>query len=232
MNHSHHSSGSWILPVQAIGWGGGLFYWGISDQLNLFLNPSFRPWVLASGIGLILFGIGEAERPSQSCCEHQLTWKQWIPASLALLVILFCPREALSWNALSNRTSTHWTAPSSTPPPNTDPTSNEVIEVDLLDLATASVNPTLREALQGKTVSVAGQFISEGGPHLMRLIMWCCAADAQPLLISLPGLPVHPPEKGWIQVIGTLEIGEMGSEPILHPRETHLIPPPEDPYSY
>jgi uncharacterized repeat protein (TIGR03943 family) len=110
------------------------------------------------------------------------------------------------------------------------------ILLETIDLLFAAQEPALREEFEGERVSVIGQYAPprgawEGGFHLVRMFVVCCAADARPM-----GVEVNSPEAsevprmGWVRVTGKALFEEKGGgfearieaeavEPVEAPRE-------------
>jgi uncharacterized repeat protein (TIGR03943 family) len=62
------------------------------------------------------------------------------------------------------------------------------VALEVTDLLYAETQEPLRKMIAGKTVEVIGQFIP-GATHdqfkLVRIFLWCCAADARPIYIPV-----------------------------------------------
>ncbi len=223
-----------ILAVLAIGWGGLFLYLGATKNLLFFLHPSFRPWVLTASVGLLVFGIREAIKPSHSCCEHAPSSKVMLLSLLAMSVIFFCPKQTLSWKALAKRGPVGWVGYKTIEQSLSQVPKEADAPVDLMLLSSAVINPAVRTLFDEKSVSVIGQLASnENGPHLSRQYLWCCAADARAIQIPLSDLPTPTlPFETWVEVKGVVEIRGYSVLPLIHVKEMRQIPVPEDPYGY
>jgi uncharacterized repeat protein (TIGR03943 family) len=83
----------------------------------------------------------------------------------------------------------------------TDPSAPAPMEVT--DLITVAHTPELIKKFDGRQVHVVGLFTGGDSPRLMRWIMWCCAADAQPASVDMTGQVGGPyKEQQWLDVVG------------------------------
>ena len=83
---------------------------------------------------------------------------------------------------------------------------NQPVPVEVTDLITLSQNPDQMKAFDGRKVRVVGLFVAQAGsaPKLVRWIMWCCAADAQPAAVALGGNVTGTwKDTDWLEVVGT-----------------------------
>jgi uncharacterized repeat protein (TIGR03943 family) len=74
------------------------------------------------------------------------------------------------------------------------------------NLITISRTPAQLQAFEGRKVRSVGLFVAEAGkaPKLVRWIMWCCAADAQPAAVELSGnTSGNWKDTQWLEVTGT-----------------------------
>lgn len=116
------------------------------------------------------------------------------------------------------------------------------IEAQVIDFLYAAQLPDLRDQLDGKPVEVIGQLMpaKTNNPDgkrfvVIRMIMACCAADAQPVALpvepeSKPGLPGMT----WVKVTGTAAFPIEGGRntPVVQNAVLEQIDPPEDLYLY
>jgi uncharacterized membrane protein YcgQ (UPF0703/DUF1980 family) len=67
----------------------------------------------------------------------------------------------------------------------------------------------LMSAIAVKKVAVVGQFVrgsTETRFRLTRMFIWCCAADARPIHVTVEvSAPVNVPDMQWVKVVGTSE---------------------------
>ena len=63
-----------------------------------------------------------------------------------------------------------------------------------------------RSGIAGRKVRTVGLFLNQSGssPKLVRLIMWCCAADSVPVSVELTGNTTGKwDQTQWLEVVGT-----------------------------
>ena len=87
-----------------------------------------------------------------------------------------------------------------------DQKAEDNIAVEITDLLRAKTTEPLRNFIAGKNVAVVGQFVpgsTENNFRLTRMFIWCCAADARPIHVTVEvSAPVYVPELQWVKVIG------------------------------
>ncbi len=94
----------------------------------------------------------------------------------------------------------------------------------VVDLLFAVDDPSMRPDFEGRTFEVAGQFLpdrsgSELRFQLVRMFMFCCAADARPVAaaVDAPGSVKGTADMTWLKVVGRVEFpaGADGKRTIL-----------------
>jgi uncharacterized repeat protein (TIGR03943 family) len=181
-------------------------------HINRLLSPMFQSYVgiaggtllVLSALYLLLFQSGANSTASG--------WRQ-LGRWLILLVPLLAA-AALSPNGLSGTTA-HLRSTGTYGVPalprmsdagavdalNTNPDLPAPMQVT--DLIEVSHNPMLIKKFDGRAVHVVGLFASGDPPRLMRWIMWCCAADAQPASVKLSGTLGGPwKDQQWLDITG------------------------------
>ncbi len=118
------------------------------------------------------------------------------------------------------------------------------IVVQVIDLLYAAQDSSMQTDFQGKTVEIIGQLMLDnsnnaGGNRfkLMRMFMWCCAADAKPIAVTIeepPNAPALPPEMSWVKVVGKVDFPIEGGKtiPILRSTSLAVTQPPEETMLY
>lgn len=109
--------------------------------------------------------------------------------------------------------------------------------VEVVDLLVAAQSARLRQELTGQRVELTGQVLGAetGNLRLLRLLILCCAADAQPLAVRIE---THEkcrlPQMAWVKVVGKVGFTNRGKEsiPFLAAESISAIPRPEEPYLY
>jgi uncharacterized repeat protein (TIGR03943 family) len=226
--------------LSILGWGVACLYWGIFANFEKLLHPMFQPAVIGAGIAFILLGVMVSDPPSEGKCTHDLSWSSLGLGGIGLILVLFCRPEGLNMKTMMNRESGSGVVDSS----GRDQTfasslksksSEQRVDLDMLDLFYVAGDPKLREAIQGKQVALIGQVAMKRGFSLMRMMMWCCVADARPVMVEMRGIAEGSLKEGdWIEVEGTLEFVEEGKAvlPVLKALKTRPVSVPEEIYLY
>jgi uncharacterized repeat protein (TIGR03943 family) len=116
------------------------------------------------------------------------------------------------------------------------------IEVQVIDLLYAAQDSSMRADFEGKTVETIGQLMpadanNAGGNRfkLMRMFMYCCAADAKPIaaLVESPTPPAAQ-EMSWVKVVGKVDFPIEGGRtiPVLKATSVKQVDPPEETMLY
>ena len=96
------------------------------------------------------------------------------------------------------------------------------IEVQVIDLLYAAQDTSMRADFEGKTVETIGQLMPDDTHNgngnrfkLMRMFMYCCAADAKPIaaVVETPQLP-NAQEMAWVKVVGKVDFPIEGGRTI------------------
>lgn len=119
---------------------------------------------------------------------------------------------------------------------------NGELLAQVVDFLYAVQLPEIRSDLDGKPVAVIGQLMPaktnnpKGDRYvLIRMVMTCCAADAQ--AVALPIEPLKKPDMGemaWVRVTGRAAFPLIGGKrtPLIQNAVLEKIEPPEEPYLY
>jgi uncharacterized repeat protein (TIGR03943 family) len=116
------------------------------------------------------------------------------------------------------------------------------IEVQVIDLLYAAQDTSMRADFNGKTVETIGQLMPDDSHNgtgtrfkLMRMFMYCCAADAKPIA-TLVDSPDKPPasEMAWVKVVGKVTFPVEGGRtiPVLEATKVEAVNPPEETMLY
>jgi len=96
------------------------------------------------------------------------------------------------------------------------------IVVQVIDLLYAAQDSSMRADFEGKTVETIGQLMPDDTHNgngnrfkLMRMFMYCCAADAKPIaaVVESPQQPTAP-EMAWVKVVGKVDFPIEGGRTI------------------
>ena len=112
------------------------------------------------------------------------------------------------------------------------------VALEVTDLLYAETQEPLRKLIAGKTVEVIGQFIP-GATHdqfkLVRIFLWCCAADARPIYIPVAlSEPVDVSDMEWVKVTGMAEFStkEGQTHVLLRADSVDASDPPDEAMLY
>lgn len=128
--------------------------------------------------------------------------------------------------------------PATRPPASTEPRDNRPpLAVEVGDLLLAAQQPGSMPQYQGKRVELDGQFFPSGANsfELVRMLILCCAADAQPLAVRVETDQKLPSsDTAWARVVGTVNFAKKGGArvPIVTAEKITPIPQPADPNVY
>jgi uncharacterized repeat protein (TIGR03943 family) len=223
----------------------GLWVGGTNAML-VYLRPSMRPWLLGAAIGLVaigIFGLLRRRRQSGSGCAdeaaHDISPSRsrvgWLLVLPVLVVTVFGP-QPMGEFAVGR----------------TPHLPDHAFDIAAFASAAGTSVPTLRfaDVLQGAQqrgnrdyllshdVTLRG-FVSvpsvmgPGSFVLSRYLVACCAADAQPLSVTLVDASSIPPENQWAEVTGRLDPDapvRAKYGPVLHVKKLELISEPAGPY--
>jgi uncharacterized repeat protein (TIGR03943 family) len=116
------------------------------------------------------------------------------------------------------------------------------VRAGVMDFLYAAQLPEVRDQLENKPVEVLGQLMPakannpKGNRYvIIRMIMTCCAADAQPIALPIePQAKPELPEMAWVKVTGTAAFPVEGGQrkPVIRNATLEPIEPPEEPYLY
>jgi uncharacterized repeat protein (TIGR03943 family) len=205
------------------------FYW--TGRIEQYLNPSFRPFVMVGGILMFIMGVTcLLTLPSEHCCsgggcDHRHASR--LPVSLASFGLICVSvlagstfsKDAFDQQIFVNRgsmdedsklsggfASNAVIAAVSKNGIVRDLTADDNMAVEITDLLRAKTTEPLRNFIAEKNVAVVGQFVAgptEQNFRLTRMFIWCCAADARPIQVTVEvSAPVGVPALQWVKVIG------------------------------
>lgn len=229
--------------------GGALVHAGVTDLYLRYVKAGLQPLLLAAGVMLVIVGVVTAwfewrrprirdRIPAQGVShgpgghvhrEPRISWLLLLPL-LALSLVL--PPALGSYSAMNTGTVLRPVGvPVALP-------ADGPLHLGVLDYAARAVYDHGR-SLADRPITLIG-FIAidhDGRPYLTRMILNCCAADAQPVKVGLSGKlpPVLQPDT-WFSVTGTYT-ARQGNDPINHGPIPFLdvdaadpVPSPPDPY--
>jgi len=220
-----------------------------TGHIKQLLSPMFRNYVLVAAIVLIvlsalyLFLYEPARETSASAlapgsCIRQLG--RWLVLLIPVVAASILSPSSLSGSTLQNRQLDSTAGAIPMPTWNSasqanakaiiDSDPNQAVPVEVTDLITISHTPAQIKAFDGRKVRVIGLFNNQGGNlKLVRWIMWCCAADAQPWSVALGGNTTGDwKNEQWLEVTGTAQFPSTLGHIIPH-IEVDSIKPAQEP---
>jgi uncharacterized repeat protein (TIGR03943 family) len=195
----------------------------VTGTFTRYVKPALLPWLAITAVGLIALALmaivvdirrgGPAGEFTDDGHSHRtaVVWLLVVP----VVVLIFVAPPALRPQAA---TPTGTTASRNVPhrpfPPLPE---GRAPEISLPEVLTRSVQDT-SGTLTNRLITVTGFVLNEsGGVDLARIVIICCAADAQLARIHLRGGDFHFTDNTWLRVEG---------EVTPAPREPHTAPIP------
>jgi putative membrane protein len=221
--------------------GGAVLYAGLTDLYLRYVKAGLRPLLLAAGVVLIVAAIVtiwfEWRRPRAAAAhhaehEHRESRISWLLVLPLLALIFVAPPPPGSYTAM--RTGTALQEPWDL----SDLPADDPLQLGLVDYAGRAAYDHGR-SLGDRRITTSG-FISldEGGtPYLVRMVLNCCAADAQPVKVGLTGQipPILQPDT-WYEITGTYSDRQAtdpinnGVIPYIDVVQARPVPAPDDEY--
>jgi uncharacterized repeat protein (TIGR03943 family) len=220
--------------------GGAVLRASSTDLYLRYVKAGLRPLLLVAGAVLIVAAVVTfwyefrpgGPRPDGDGHGHREPRVAWLLVLPLFALIVAVPPALGSYAA--DRTGTVLQ-----PPPGlaTLP-AGDPLRLTVLDYATRAVYDH-GHSLGGRRVEITG-FITvgpRGAPYLTRMVLSCCAADAQPVKVGLSGQvpPALQPDM-WFDVVGTYTDRQIkddvngGPIPFIEVSRANEVPAPHDPY--
>lgn len=216
----------------------------LSGAYTRYVKPSLQPWLLASAALLIVLALAAIIRDvrrGQHTHDHEghthgsgALWLLIVPIALLAFVVPPAIGPQTARPAVAEVSADVLRRPF---PPLPDEHAPELSLSDLLIRVAQDSAGTLDDRL----VSVRGFTINDGGrTDLGRVIILCCAADAQLARIALAGPASEAvsriPEGSWVRVEGKVPAGQIDSSrstiPWIEITAVEQVEAPENTYSY
>ncbi len=214
--------------------GGAVLRAGLTDVYLRYVKAGLRPFLLVTGVVLIVAAVATfwyewRAKPREHHHEPRVAWLLLLPV-LALIVVV--PPALGSYAA--SRAGTALQPPPGFPAlPAGDP-----LRMTVLDYATRAVYDH-GQSLAGRRVQLTG-FVTvgdHGEPILTRMVLSCCAADAQPVKVGLTGnVPPDLRPDAWLDVVGTFTARQAKDAvngapiPFIDVSAATGVPPPHERY--
>jgi uncharacterized repeat protein (TIGR03943 family) len=227
--------------------GGAMVYAGSTTLFLRYVKAGLQPLLVGAGVVLVVTALatawyelrrsraarsqaGPAEPAGHTHREPRVSWLLVLPL---FALVLVGPPALGSYSAARTGTALAPSPWSQVALPAGDP-----LPLSVVDYATRAVYDQGR-SLAGRSVTVTG-FITlddHGGFFLTRMMLNCCAADAQPIKLGLAGQvpPVLQPD-GWLQITGTYTAQRAtdpingGPIPFIDISRAVPVAPPAEPY--
>lgn len=218
----------------------------VTGAFTRYVKPSLLPWLLTAAVLLIAFAlttiVGDARRgpPVDDHAHHDghrhrpaIAWLLALP----IVVLIFVVPPALGAGAATPSVVAVSTDVLRRPfPPLPAGQAPAVSLPNVLERAANDTAGTLNDRL----ITVTGFVLNEtGATYLARVVIICCAADAQLARIRLAGAAATEaqslPDNSWLSVAGTVvpERGRGGaSTPTLEVSSLTRITAPANTYAY
>ncbi len=229
--------------------GGTVLRLSIGDAYLNYVKPGLRPFLIVSGAVLLVLGLASfvldgllrrAPAAGPACADGgdhgaghgpdhgpRVAWLLCLPV---LAVFLVAPPALGSYAAQRDAGTVAKPQEAQFPPlPEGDP-----VRVLVSEYAIRAVWDQGR-SLRGRTVTLTG-FVTPkpgGGWYLTRMVLSCCAADAQAFKVEVRDAPPLPADT-WVEVTGTwVPHGDVPPEraiPAIQASDVKEVPRPKDPY--
>jgi uncharacterized repeat protein (TIGR03943 family) len=198
-----------------------------SGHINRLLSPMFRSYVLTAAIILVILSVlylllyqpveNTASPVAPTGRLRQIG--RWLVLLIPVVAASVLAPSAFSSTTLVNRAALDSTA-GVTPMPTYYNTKDDAVKavlaaspdepapVEVTDLITLSQSPAQMTTFTGRKVRTVGYIMEKPGsaPKVVRLMMWCCAADAQPVSVELGGKTDGDwKDSQWYEITGTAQ---------------------------
>ncbi|WP_030954136.1 TIGR03943 family putative permease subunit [Streptomyces sp. NRRL S-481] len=208
-----------------------------TDMFLRYVKPGMRPLLIVSGVVLLTLGLAEAwsayrtARREEGHPPPHVAWLLFLPA---LSLLFYSPPALGSYTAAREAPRVTETRDAGDqdfdPLPATSP-----VPITLGDF-TRRVRQDRTGAIKERTVRMTG-FVTpadeDDGWYLTRLLLNCCAADAQSLKVRVHGVEA-PKADTWVTVTGTWHpggtLGTDSAEVALDVREVKKVQRPSNSY--
>jgi putative membrane protein len=212
-----------------------------------YVKPGLMPWLVASAVVLMALGAvsiirdlrlqpwGEASAPAGHEGHSHRTWLAWVLV-IPIAVLAFVVPPPL--DAAGASPSQAAVAPPKRAFPPLPPGAAPVVSIPELMMRAAADSTN---SLDGRTVTVTGFTLKRpDGVDLGRVVIVCCAADAQLARVRLTGAAASAvaayPDDTWARVLGVVVPGSAdagnGFVPTLVAASATRVDKPANTYAY
>jgi uncharacterized repeat protein (TIGR03943 family) len=211
-----------------------------------FVRPAMRPWLVAAGAALVVFGaiaFLRAMRPVHASAgdhddaghDHHVPRAAWLLLLPTLMLFLIAPNPLGSF-AANRQGNVRADAPEDYPAlasPRAGAVDMKV--ADFVDRALYDEERSL-DGVPVRLIGFVAPDVLAGGPEftLSRFAINCCAADARVAQIDAFGAQ-SPPKDSWVEVVGTWQRPDEDFDPLVDSpgidvKKMTRITQPEVPY--
>jgi uncharacterized repeat protein (TIGR03943 family) len=202
--------------------GGTLLKLAVTGDYVRYVRAGLRPYLIAAGVVLVVVAalslVGRVRRGADGHSgadggdghegddgHGHGTSRGWLDVAWLLVVpmavlLLIAPSALGSFSASRSGTALGAATQSSDFPPLP---SGDPVRVSVLDYASRAVFEK-GQSLTGRQLTLSGFLLAApGGWYLTRMVITCCAADAQPIKVGLTGsVPAGLAANEWLEVTG------------------------------
>jgi uncharacterized repeat protein (TIGR03943 family) len=236
-----------LLPALVLsGWGAVMVHAWVTGRTKTLLHPFFQPLIAVAGVILLALALAHVFYAVPARSPSPRRTAQWLLLLIPLLLAaLLAPRSfsdqmvaARGIQSTSNvldpgildANAEHLLANLAGGDP------HQALPIDVVDLVTASGVSALTQKLEGRTLRLRGQYykINSSDFKVLRLLMYCCAADATPVGVLVHGqVPGDLKNMDWIELEGTVHfIQSLGQvHPEVDLKLLHAVKTPDNPYA-
>jgi len=194
--------------------GGTLLKLAVSGAYKQYVKVGLKPYLIAAGI--VVLAVAAASLLARRGPDHDHAHGHerfdvvWLLVLPMLTLLLIAPPALGSYSAARSGTALDAASSALGPLPPGDP-----VRLSVLDYASRAVFDDGR-SLTGHQVTLSGFVLpGEHGWYLVRMVIRCCAADAQPIKVGLAGtLPDTLKANDWIAVTGRYLPGRTDKDPV------------------
>ena len=181
--------------------GGTLLKLAISGDYQRYVKVGLRPYLIAAALVVLVVAVASLfSRGSAHGHAHGRFDVAWLLVLPTLAVLLIAPPALGSFSASRSGTALAASSSALGPLPDGDP-----VKISVLEYASRAVYDH-GHSLTGRHVALSGFVLpgDGGGWYLTRMVITCCAADAQPVKVGLSGsVPAGLKANDWLAVTGT-----------------------------
>jgi uncharacterized repeat protein (TIGR03943 family) len=215
-----------------------LWVWGSGAALN-YVRPALTPYLLASGVVLVLLGLappgGLLGRARPGPGAARVRWLLLLP----VLVVVLVQPAALGARAVPGRAAVPAGSGGTFPP--LAPPVRGAVPMTMAEFVARALRDRDR-SLEGVLVRLVGFVAPEpggGGYRLTRFVIFCCAADAEALQVTVRGDATRRASDQWLEVEGRWQPRPLAdaddpgaAPPVLLAEAVRPVAQPRRPYEY